>query len=871
MDNSARDNTDGPRSGDDSGDEARRFEGDVLPEFYEDELFDASTLPAPSRNVVADDAPLDQQPTVIRKPTELPRIAVRPTDLARGLEGQQLGHYRLDEFVGGGGMGAVFRGHDLELSRTVAVKVVPCEATDEDGLRRFKNEAQSAARLDHARIARVFNVGSDEHWHFIVFEFIEGVNIRDLVQHKGPLSLDEALLYTRQVAEALDHASQRDVVHRDIKPSNVLVMQDGSAKVVDFGLARLHHVESASEDLTQSGMMFGTFDFIPPEQAKDPRSTDVRSDLYSLGCTMYYMLVGQAPFPDGTVLQKLLRHSSEIPERIESLRPDLPKSVGDIVDKLLAKRQLDRFQTPAELIEALDEAAAASGISLGGTLVTRRLTQTKPPHPLLHHVAWLAPIAGLLMLFAALEWPSSEAGSPPRGPRLLPAIKSEDPTVTASPEPASPTATLGNIRPLVKISDTMGEAAVADEAYSAGPPELRQELVAVNLPVDPRRLVLQKPGDPSVSGVAAVNSLAEVAARLNDTPELTQVELRFNGELSVAPIRLSVDREIEFVAAEGYRPRLTFSTPGGEQGRSMLAFSSGRWKFRGIDFTMLLPNEYPAEMWTLFQLLDDAQRLDVHDSVMSIVCQRANLHDRTSFVQVAVREDRADPEQESATTRMPPVASFVNCMARGDASLIHSPEGSPIVCHFNQSVLATSRYVVEASGGAMNASAMPTMKNTIRLSVDQSTIYARSGGVLINMAYAAQLPGLNVYLDRCAIDCSGSEDRAANGLIVHRSVTQRELAENFTQLGGVDNLIEASLLNHSVPDSPQPSGWRSNAVGVVGDEGPVWPATLKNRRVAELKPSDFELSSADDDGEPAGAPIDALKRLLPAEEVDAGE
>ena len=144
-----------------------------------------------------------------------------------------------------------------------------------------------------------------------------------------------------QIADALDHASERDVVHRDIKPSNIIITPTGRARLVDMGLARLHQV-AGDHDLTVSGMTLGTFDYISPEQARDPRLADVRSDLYSLGCTIFYMLVGRPPFADGTMVQKLLQHQQSLPPAIESLRPDVPKRFAAVLSRLMAKDQIGR-------------------------------------------------------------------------------------------------------------------------------------------------------------------------------------------------------------------------------------------------------------------------------------------------------------------------------------------------------------------------------------------------------------------------------------------------------------------------------------------------------------------------------------------------
>ncbi|MFO0904155.1 MAG: protein kinase [Pirellulales bacterium] len=364
-----------------------------------------------------------QERTVISKraPPVEPRVIPTvggPMELGRSLEGHQLGHFLLEKFVGGGGMGAVFRAADTKLSRIVAVKVMARDRTDDDTLRRFQNEAQSAARLDHPNIARVHYVGEDEGLNYIVFEYIEGTNIRDLVVARGPLPLEEAINYTLQVAEALEHAHQRDVVHRDIKPSNVLVMANGHVKLVDMGLARMHQVEASNADLTATGVTLGTFDYISPEQARDPRSADVRSDLYSLGCTLYYMLTGRPPFPDGTVLQKLLSHSGDSPPDVRAYRPELSEEVSLVVQRLLAKQPSQRFQTPSELIGALLLLADGLGFDrLARSGAVWVAPQVNVWTVLERQLPWAAPTFLFVLLVILLRWGWSSASDRDLRPR----------------------------------------------------------------------------------------------------------------------------------------------------------------------------------------------------------------------------------------------------------------------------------------------------------------------------------------------------------------------------------------------------------------------------------------------------------------------
>jgi len=438
-------------------------------------------------------APLETQPTVITKSLVLapyPLAGLHPRDMGRLLEGESLGHFELLEYVGGGGMGAVFRALDTMLNRTVAVKVLSQEqSSDEETLRRFQNEAQSAARLDHENISRVHYVGEDRGWHYIVFEFIEGANLRDLVNEQGPLSLADAVSYTLQIADALVHASVREVVHRDIKPSNVLITPDGRAKLVDMGLARQHHVEADGNDLTASGVTLGTFDYISPEQARDPRSADVRSDIYSLGCTLYFMLTGQPPFPLGTVLQKLLQHQGDEPADPRTFRPELPEDLIRIVQRMLAKSPDKRYATPADLVA--DLAGFAQRHGLPATATTSVVWMPPEQTPLKfweRHLPWMAPVTVLVILVAVLNllWShdagraapppplhtgpaSADQSSEPKVSEPLPSGEKQPEKQPAAPNPAATPAPAESGNAPADES-THKSAAVAESTEKKAPP-----------------------------------------------------------------------------------------------------------------------------------------------------------------------------------------------------------------------------------------------------------------------------------------------------------------------------------------------------------------------------------------------------------------
>jgi len=349
------------------------------------------------------------------KAEDLP-TGMTPRELALALKGEMLDQFHMQQFVGGGGMGVVFKARDTTLDRVVAVKVVASHSlSTEDLKKRFLIEAQSAARLDHPNIARIYDSGRSRGLPYIVFEYIEGANIRDLVLNHGPLPLGDALSYTCQIAHALTHASQRDVIHRDIKPSNILVTHDGQAKLVDMGLARFYQVDAPEEELTNTGVTLGTFDYISPEQARDPRVADTRSDIYSLGCTLFYMLAGHPPFSQATPAQKLLKHQGERPPELLTLRPELPETVGKLVQCMLAKQPEDRPQTPTELVVALADLLQTEGLQVPQTLSPPPVIPVfQTPQAWRRHLPWALPIAALL---AISSWMSFRIPTKNRGPK----------------------------------------------------------------------------------------------------------------------------------------------------------------------------------------------------------------------------------------------------------------------------------------------------------------------------------------------------------------------------------------------------------------------------------------------------------------------
>ena len=295
-------------------------------------------------------------------PEPAPRL---PADLA------DHPRYRIVEQLGAGGMGVVYKAEHRLMERTVALKIISRGlVSDADAVERFRREVKAAARLSHPNIVTAHDAEQAGDTHFLVMEFVEGITLARLIEKRGVLPITYACHFLRQAALGLHHAHERGMVHRDVKPHNLMVTRKGQLKILDFGLARLAGPaggKATTPDLTAADVVIGTPDFLAPEQARSAQSVDVRADLYSLGCTAYFLLTGRVPFPALTAIEKLYLHCKEEAEPVERLRPEVPPEVAAVVRKLMAKRPEDRYQTAAEVAVALAPFGRISGAQLVGS------------------------------------------------------------------------------------------------------------------------------------------------------------------------------------------------------------------------------------------------------------------------------------------------------------------------------------------------------------------------------------------------------------------------------------------------------------------------------------------------------------------------
>lgn len=299
-----------------------------------------------------------------------------------------LGKYKLLDHLGTGGMSAVYLAEHVNMQRRVAIKVLPKHrVNDSSYLARFYREARAVAALDHPNIVHAYDVDNELDTHYLVMEFVQGLDLQQMVKRQGALGYEAAADYIRQAADGLAHAHRIGLIHRDIKPANLLVDTQGTVKVLDLGLARFADDSQASLTIAHDENVLGTADYLSPEQALNSHNVDSRADIYSLGCTLYYILTAHPPFPEGTLPQRLMKHQTEEPASILKDRPDAPADLLAICSKMMAKSPEKRYQTAAEVSQALtawllarENYPRAASLAAAQRKTPRPdLAQTKPP------------------------------------------------------------------------------------------------------------------------------------------------------------------------------------------------------------------------------------------------------------------------------------------------------------------------------------------------------------------------------------------------------------------------------------------------------------------------------------------------------------
>jgi putative intracellular protease/amidase len=338
--------------------------------------------------------------------------------------------YRIVRRLGAGGMGVVYQAEHRLMERAVALKVISRSLTSNPlAVERFLREVKAAARLPgHPNVVIAHDAEQAGDLHLLVMEHVEGVSLNKLVEQRGPLSVGRACHFVRQAALGLQHAHEHGLVHRDVKPHNLMVTRQGQVKVLDFGLARLCEGAPGTgprrvRKLTTVGTVIGTPDYIAPEQVGDSHTADIRSDVYSLGCTLYFLLAGQPPFPSGTAVEKALSHVESAPRPLSELRPGLPPALLEVLERMMAKAPDQRYQLPVEVARALEAFVKPAASS----------EEERPPQPCSRprrrrsRVMLLLAAAALLLV--GLATAVALRGS--RGPGPSPAVPSNPPAPPA--------------------------------------------------------------------------------------------------------------------------------------------------------------------------------------------------------------------------------------------------------------------------------------------------------------------------------------------------------------------------------------------------------------------------------------------------------
>lgn len=491
--------------------------------------------------------------------------------LIRGYaEGFFLGEYKILDRLGKGRMAGVYKAQH-RLGQVVAVKVLPpSKAREGNFLSRFRREAKLALRLKHPNIVRAFQVGECKGLHYLVMEHLEGETLADLLERRGLLPPAEAVRLVHRALEGLQHIHECGLIHRDLKPSNLmLVYPNGTptpdtsratVKVLDIGLGRELLDESATPGdepgLTGEGVVLGTPDYMAPEQARDPRTADIRADVYSLGCVLYHALGGRPPFPDANLLSQMIRHATEEPQPLHQLNPAVPDGLQQIVNWMLAKDPADRYPTPERAAQALQVFLAVEpdqrAASEGDPAMQTYLNWLESPTAHADLPAWLADVDTLPLsdleqtrqalqaerrLEVARETESARPAKPARGQELrvdkakptrkLPALaRAEDPTTVVPHVDVPMVEPVSEESPPLAVNVDLVEAVPVVDAWT-------QPLPGFPLRVSRRDLLVFGIGAAAGACVTFVGCLVALAGRHATKPVETEADQ--TGEQGASP------------------------------------------------------------------------------------------------------------------------------------------------------------------------------------------------------------------------------------------------------------------------------------------------------------------------------------------------
>jgi serine/threonine protein kinase len=676
--------------------------------------------------------------------------------------GAQLGHFVIESKIGTGGMGSVFQAKDTRLDRIVALKVLtPTQSCDLSAIQRFQNEAQSAARMDHENIARVHYFGEDNGLHFIAYEFISGINVREQIRQRGQLNPGEAVNFTSQIASALNHMSSEGVVHRDIKPSNIIITPNGRAKLVDLGLARKQSVDE-SQELTTAGTTLGTFDYISPEQAKDPRNVDVRSDIYSLGCTLYHMLTGEPPYPEGTVLQKLLDHQGTDPPNPCRKNRSVPLALGAAVQKMMASDLRTRYATPDDLIRDLMPFVGKMVLrDLGSAGLVWASPESKGSRFWEKHLGWMITVAVLLLIVFFIDRFSGgltdeitkNEGPGFGGKNSIPnhnpvpntgknqifdpsqeyPLQLSPPTLFDGEQDVQPFIPLLSKNDLLPTRDPIRESSITKIL----PPVEALKPAGWNIesspPDNPQPTVL------IVSAGGDVKSYQTLEAACRDSNDGDVIKLNTNGRLLVSadkPLKVT-NKEITILAGKdrdgkSYRPLIEFVAGSISESEDirMLTLVDGSVNFINVDLKMDTSSTSEAGAtgkWTFFRS-HGADTVRIDNAVLTVV------NPGPKSLPAAVFELASQPASSRSNTmmmnndqgdelrgfRFEIVGSFV----RGGCDLFSGRYARPGRMKIENSVVAVERSLLNVIGDEQNE---PPENSTLELRLEHITCLVGNG------------------------------------------------------------------------------------------------------------------------------------------------